>query len=84
MTQSAPIKQKINEATGYLSRPWVSYFTSLTFDATAIGLNTIHRTSSGVDHGFIDQDVTITSSPTFAGLTVDGKDLIKWAVLQGG
>ena len=41
-------------------------------------LNTTHRTSNGSDHGFIDQDVTISSRPEF-----NGKDIIKWAVLQG-
>lgn len=64
-------------------------------DHSDVVLNNAHRISSGIDHGFIDQDVTISSSPTFAGLTingnttitgdltVDGKDMIKWAVLQG-
>ncbi len=32
---------------------------------TAIDLNTTHKTSDGSDHGFIDQDVTSGSSPTF-------------------
>lgn len=31
----------------------------------AIELNTIHRTSDGSDHGFLDQNVTTTSSPLF-------------------
>ena len=32
---------------------------------TAIGLNTTHKGSDGSDHDFIDQDVTIGSSPAF-------------------
>jgi len=38
---------------------------------TAIGLNTTHRTSTGVDHSYIDQAVLTTSLPTFAQITVD-------------
>ena len=38
---------------------------------TAIGLNTTHRTSDGTNHSYINQDVTTTASPDFAGLTVD-------------
>lgn len=36
-------------------------------DAATVALNTTHRTSDGTDHTFINQDVTTTSSPTFAG-----------------
>ncbi len=32
---------------------------------TAVPLNTTHRTSDGSDHSFLDQSVTITSSPVF-------------------
>jgi hypothetical protein len=37
---------------------------------------------------YLDQDVTDGSSPTFGDVTinnliVDGKDMMKWAVLQG-
>jgi len=52
-------------------------------------LNNTHRVSDGTDHTFINQSVTTAANPTFAGLTVtgdltvDGKDMIKWAVLQG-
>ena len=37
---------------------------------TAIGLNTTHRTSNGTDHSYIDQSVTTSASPTFAGATI--------------
>ena len=37
-------------------------------DHSDVALNTIHRTSDGSDHSFIDQDLTISSSPTFGGL----------------
>ena len=47
-----------------------------------IGTNThaqldTHKTSDGSDHSFIDQDVTILSSPTFAGLTSTEDALFK-------
>jgi len=84
---NAPIKESPLDESGFFKRAWVAFFTTQTKEiadnTTAIDLNTIHRTSDGSDHTFIDQDVTISSSPTFAGLTVDGKDMIKWAVLQG-
>ena len=42
-------------------------------------LNNTHRTSNGTDHTYIDQDVTTTATPTFAGLVtaglVDGRDV---------
>lgn len=41
-------------------------------DATAVGLNTTHRTSNGSDHSFIDQDVTSGASPTFNGVNITG------------
>ncbi len=42
---------------------------------TDVPLNTTHRTSSGVDHTFIDQNVTITGTPTFAQVNVDNLTL---------
>ena len=41
---------------------------------TALDLNTTHRTSNGTDHGYIDQDVTSGSSPTFDGANFSGVD----------
>ena len=42
-------------------------------------LNNSHRTSNGTDHTYIDQDVTTTATPTFAGIVtnglVDGRDV---------
>ena len=35
-------------------------------------LNNSHRTSNGTDHTYIDQDVTTTATPTFAGIITDG------------
>ena len=43
----------------------------LTADETNLDLNTTHRTSDGSDHTFIDQDVTISSSPEFDGINLD-------------
>ena len=34
-------------------------------NTTAIALNTTHRGSDGSDHSFIDQDITVNSSPIF-------------------
>jgi hypothetical protein len=36
---------------------------------SAVGLNTTHRTSTGADHSYLDQAVTVAGTPTFA--TVD-------------
>jgi len=41
-------------------------------DKTNLDANTIHRTSNGSDHGFIDQDVTSGSAPTFTGTNFTG------------
>ena len=41
-------------------------------DASAVALNTTHRTSDGSDHAFIDQDVTSGASPTFNGVNISG------------
>ena len=77
---NAPIKDITLDKGGFFSRAWVAFFTEQT---GTIEVNNVHVTSDGSDHIFIDQSVTVGSSPSFSGLTVDGKDLIKWAVLQG-
>lgn len=75
-----PIKDITLDKQGFFSRTWIAFFQNM---VNTVSVNTTHVTSSGSDHTFIDQSVTINSSPAFSGLTVDGKDLIKWAVLQG-
>ncbi len=40
-------------------------------DASAVGLNTTHRTSDGTDHTYINQDLQTTATATFASLTLD-------------
>ena len=50
--------------------------------------NNTHRTSDGSDHTYIDQDVTTTATPTFAGVVtggnVDGRDVsVDGAKLDG-
>ncbi len=35
-----------------------------------VGANNTHRTSTGADHGYLDQAVTAAASPAFAGLSV--------------
>lgn len=37
---------------------------------TAVGLNTTHRTSTGTDHSFINQNVTSTGSPAFTSIAI--------------
>ena len=53
---------------GYIDTLWSSTSTL----ETATGLNTIHRTSDGSDHTFINQDVTINSSPILDGTNFTG------------
>jgi len=43
----------------------------VTADVVA-ALNTTHRGSSGADHAYLDQAVTIAGTPTFGGVTVNG------------
>ena len=50
---------------------------------TALDLNTTHRGSDGSDHTFIDQDVTITASPTFAQITDSGLTVNKGVYTDG-
>ena len=40
--------------------------------ASAVALNTTHRSSDGSDHTYLNQAVTSTSTPTFATPTADG------------
>ena len=41
-------------------------------DHADVATNTAHLSSTGADHSYIDQDVTSTATPSFAGLTVAG------------
>jgi len=50
----------------------------------AIDLNTTHRGSNGTDHGYIDQDVQTSASPTFAGFTQVGGTADKLMVAADG
>lgn len=45
--------------------------------------NTIHNSSDGSDHSFIDQDVTSGSSPTFDGANITGIDTLHIDVRKG-
>ena len=40
-----------------------------------VALNTAHRTSTGVDHGYINQDVTTAGNPSFASVSGNGTAL---------
>jgi hypothetical protein len=44
--------------------------TNIATNVTAIALNTTHRGSNGSDHSYLDQAVTIASTPTFANVSV--------------
>tara|TARA_R110000772_G_scaffold17946_2_gene49843 strand:+ start:2366 stop:7147 length:4782 start_codon:yes stop_codon:yes gene_type:complete len=48
----------------------VSDFDDAVTGNTVVVANTVHATSVGTDHGYIDQDVTTTSKPTYRGLTI--------------
>jgi len=37
-----------------------------------IAANTVHKTSNGTDHGYIDQDVSSGTSPTFGAANISG------------
>lgn len=39
-------------------------------DEPDVTANTIHRSSDGSDHSFIDQSVVVSATPTFGGLTI--------------
>jgi hypothetical protein len=41
-------------------------------EAADIALNTTHRSSDGSDHGYINQNVTTTGTPTFGSVTLSG------------
>lgn len=49
---------------------WLAANHETTYAHADIALNTTHRGSDGTDHGYIDQDVQTTASPSFTGLTV--------------
>jgi len=50
----------------------VSNLLSTTGTSAAVALNTTHRTDTGTDHTYIDQDVTSGASPTFTGTNFTG------------
>lgn len=93
----APVEEPIYNENGIMSEAWWIYFTQseinnndnsdhATSDGTShsdVVLNNTHRGGNGSDHGFIDQDVTISSSPSFAGLEVDSRDVLRYTLLQG-
>ena len=59
---------------GYLS---VTQAVDLDAVDSDTNLNNVHRSSNGSDHTFIDQDVTMTASPTFAGVDL-GNGVNTW------
>lgn len=51
--------------TGTQPRSTISDFDAGVTANPTVGSNTTHRTSNGADHGFINQDVTTTGTPTW-------------------
>lgn len=49
---------------------WLAANHETTYTHTDIALNTTHRSSDGSDHTFVDQAVTIASTPAFGGIVV--------------
>lgn len=49
---------------------WLAANHETTYNHGDIASNTTHRSSDGSDHSYIDQGVTIASTPTFAGLII--------------
>lgn len=82
--QPAPLQEALNDGQ-QMNRAWQQFFIDiadkLNINVSDIDLNTTHRSSDGTDHAYIDQDVTINSSPVFSGLTVDSRDLIRYMYL---
>jgi microcompartment protein CcmK/EutM len=54
---------------GTITAASVSDFDTEVGNHPDVAANTTHRTSDGTNHTYIDQDVTTTSSPTFAAIT---------------
>ncbi len=53
-------------------------------DHSDVVLNNAHRVSDGSGHGFIDQDVTNGSSPTFDGANITGVSAsVAWGAVSG-
>ena len=58
--------------TGTQTASTISDFDTEVSNNTDVAANTTHRTSDGSDHTFINQSVTTSASPTFAGVTSTG------------
>lgn len=58
--------------TGTQAASTISDFDTEVSNNTDVSANTTHRSSDGSDHSYIDQDVTSSASPDFAGVTVTG------------
>jgi len=62
---------RLHSSTSTLSEGSNLYYTDVRVSANSdVTANTTHRTSTGNDHGFIDQDVTILARPQHAGMTL--------------
>lgn len=61
----------VDTITGDIATTQVAGFQDSVTANTNVTANTVHRTSDGSDHTFINQDVTSTGSPTFDNLIAD-------------
>ena len=60
----------LNGSTTTLRTDVTNLWTSTNTLEAATTLNTTHRSSDGSDHSFIDQDVTISGTPTHSSMTI--------------
>lgn len=61
----------VDTITGDIAASQIADFQDSVDVNTNVAANTVHRTSDGSDHTFINQDVTSTGSPTFDNLVAD-------------
>jgi len=62
--------------TGVQPASTISDFDTEVSNNTDVSSNTTHRTSDGTDHGYIDQNVTTSASPTFSALSLSNGNVI--------
>lgn len=74
----------VDTITGDIATTQVAGFQDSVTANTNVTANTVHRTSDGSDHTFINQDVTSTGSPTFSTATITNNIQISGDTLFNG
>jgi hypothetical protein len=69
---TANIATTANNFDGSITASQVSDFDAEVTNNTEVAANTVHKTSTGADHSYIDQDVTSGSAPTLTGTNFSG------------